>query len=228
MKTTKGKIIIISIISVLILSAFLVSTTFAKYISQIDLADEARVAKWDVRFLDAGDSEIVKMDLFKDSYLCDSTGQNCFVKSLNEENDKIVAPGTKGEYTFKVLTDTEARYRIKLNVVDADDTIGQIEYKLNGEPCVCDEAVGINCLAERISEDIFNNATEFEPGSNTEINKIEWEWKFEKGEGEAKDANDVKDTDLGKQAKISSNYGNQAHVKFSFKITVEQVTKDDN
>ena len=133
MKSKKRIIIILSLLAEVI-TTFFMSNTFAKYISAIDLADEARVAKWDIAINKLSRQDI---DLFSDSYLNNS------IKSLN--GDKVVAPGASGEYKFEIVGQPEVRYRIIIDV-DPDNTyddIEQIDYYLDGDgPYTLDELAG--------------------------------------------------------------------------------------
>lgn len=213
MKSKYIKIIIVSFL--ILITTFLISGTYAKYISQIDLLDEARVAKWDIEINKLSRQDI---DLFSDSYL------NGAIEAANGDN--VVAPGASGEYKFEIVGQPEVRYRI---VIDVDpentfDDIGQIDYFLDGDgPYTLDELAGE-------LQNLYSYDRTFEPGNKLEkhLHTISWKWDFEKGSNETEiESNDKIDTALGNQAVIDKDdykYETQKRVKLSLTITAEQVT----
>lgn len=122
-----------SVVTVLVmlvtLTAYSVSGTYAKYTSQIDLADEARVAKWEFKATDEKGAELTnKINLFKDSY---SYNGLTYVKSSNGEN--VVAPGTTGAYTFKLAGNMEVRYVLNFTVDVKNDFVVYYGFNADGE-----------------------------------------------------------------------------------------------
>lgn len=100
-------------------TGFSVSGTYAKYVSEINLSDEARVAKWQIGLGTGIDTEL---DLFKSSYTYDANG--VVVEALSRDldptdvtgaKDNVVAPGTKGQYTFALDGTIETNYTLKVN-----------------------------------------------------------------------------------------------------------------
>lgn len=89
-----------------------VGGTYAKYISKIDMTDEARVAKWHMDLTNGNGSGNYKLDLFDTSYVYDVDGKE-YVKSV--DTDKVVAPGTKGESSFEITAKSEVRYTMSYN-----------------------------------------------------------------------------------------------------------------
>lgn len=87
-----------------------VGGTYAKYISKIDMTDEARVAKWHMDLTDGNGSGNYNLDLFDTSYFYNGSE---YVKSLNTDN--VVAPGTKGESAFEITAKSEVRYTMSYN-----------------------------------------------------------------------------------------------------------------
>lgn len=84
------------------LTASVISGTFAKYTTKVDGTDSARVAKWGF----TGGSTVALDNLFANAYkssdgklgtYSDTTGLS--VKSADDKTD-IIAPGTEGEATF--------------------------------------------------------------------------------------------------------------------------------
>lgn len=101
------------------MTGYSVAGTYAKYISAFDLADEARVAKWDFNVTGKDNVITNKLDLFSDSYYLNDN--NLYVKSLNGE--KVIAPGTKGEYTFKLVGTSEVRYMLNFDIEAENDVV---------------------------------------------------------------------------------------------------------
>lgn len=87
-----------------------VGGTYAKYISKIDMTDEARVAKWNMDLTDGNGSGNYDLDLFDTSYVYDGKE---YVKAINSDN--VVAPGTKGESSFEITAKSEVRYTMSYN-----------------------------------------------------------------------------------------------------------------
>lgn len=112
--------IVTALIMLVTITTYSVSGTYAKYTSQIDLTDEARVAKWSLSGADNcrqdehGNykcSKATKLNLFADSYSVD--GKGLYVKSLDKDN--VVAPGTKGEYQLNLAGTMEVRHTIDID-----------------------------------------------------------------------------------------------------------------
>ncbi len=221
----KKKVLVFLIILATVMTSFSVSRTFAKYISSIDLSDEARVALWDI--------DITKdVDLFRDSYFVvnENGEKDYYVKSLgcksidDEEGnaqevcDNVIAPGTSGEYKFTISGTPETNYRIKLKVLEKTDTVGRITYNLDGM-CPTDD---INELAWCI-ESLYSIDDVFPATRPTDIyHTISWKWDFYKSDDE-----DKKDTEKGSSAVINEDefgYNDQSKVKLSVRVTAEQTT----
>ncbi len=222
----KKKVLIVVMMFAVFITNFLVSRTYAKYISKIDLTDEARVAHWGIN--------ITKdVDLFRDSYYFTNKDgeEEAYVKSLGCKNiindngesqevcDNVIAPGTSGEYRFTISGTPEVNYRIKLKVLEKQDTVGRITYDLDGK-CPTDD---INELAWCI-ESLYSIDDVFPATRPTDTyHTISWKWDFYKN-----DLEDKKDTDKGSAAIIEENdlaYDKQAKVKLVVNVTAEQ-TKD--
>lgn len=95
-----------------------VGGTYAKYVSKIDMTDEARVAKWDVD-LEGGDhSSSYELNLFKNSYSYNGLE---YVKTMDGES--IVAPGTTATAEAKLVVTSEVRYKLNMAIEEANDFI---------------------------------------------------------------------------------------------------------
>lgn len=96
-----------------------VSGTYAKYVSKVDLTDEARIARWNLFARETCEItkngykqcaiENNKMKLFDDSYSWDGKQ---YVKSI--DGDKVVAPGTTGQYQVNLGGEMETRYKFDI------------------------------------------------------------------------------------------------------------------
>lgn len=134
----KGKIFCLCLLTACIITSFGVSATFAKFVSKVDITDEARVAKW-------GLNVTHEVDLFKDSYTKGiDEDEYAYVESLSScaanrdpehpyadgENPcyKVIAPGTEGKYTFTITGKPETNYRIIAKMVEDSESSEDYEY----------------------------------------------------------------------------------------------------
>lgn len=115
-----------------VISGYSVSGTYAKYTSSIDLADEARVAKWDIKM---GQDSMNTLNLFESSYFYGDDDHLTVQSIANAEGKRadVVAPGTHGQYTFALQGEIETNYTIDLtatgkNTVVLKDDAGNITY----------------------------------------------------------------------------------------------------
>ena len=115
-----------------VISGYSVSGTYAKYTSNIDLTDEARVAKWEIGLADPTKTEL---NLFEDSYFYGDDNHLTVGAIADVDGNKanVVAPGTHGQFTFALTGSIETNYTISVNatgknpVVLTDDA-GQVIY----------------------------------------------------------------------------------------------------
>ena len=105
-----------------LVSTSLLGGTLAKYITTGGGNDTARVAKW-------GFTGINNVELFKTAYTDTSAGET--VKSAN--TDKIVAPGTKGTFSFTVAGGaSEVAARITFAFTETNTGNVPIVYEYDG------------------------------------------------------------------------------------------------
>lgn len=156
-----------------------VGGTYAKYISQYGTTDTARVAKWD--FTETATQTVD--DLFKQSY---SNDNGVYVASA--DGDKVIAPGTSGEYEYAAEGTAETNFKVietlKItNNVKLDNGYDPLEFSLdNVDWKKADEITAVN------------NETVYAANENVTVGgKIYWRWKFEGN-------SDALDTELGKKA----------------------------
>ena len=157
------------------------------------------------------DVEIFKMQYQEDGSLT--------VKSSN--GDKIIAPGTEGEYTFhfKNESDAPARYNMKLEAIfsqtewpipiQARMKNHDGEYIIGGEDW-WDDSLDLDVVKDSAILDTNKYVTY----------TFEWRWPFEHGDGDDLIANDEYDTFLG-------DYENLFDKEMSMKIEICTYTELD-
>lgn len=167
----KNRILIVGVITafVALITLSLVSGTWAKYTSQVQGSDTARVAKWSFNYNGAAlNSETITIDLFKDNYDGSVVAAN-----------KVVAPGTKGQTTFELKNMGEVKANAQI-VLEITNLAGiPLTYKVDG---VAQEVTGGK---------ITIDAVELGIGAEAKTITLAWEWPFERTDG------DTEDTTLG-------------------------------
>lgn len=202
------------------LTTSVISGTFAKYVTTNAGADSARVAKWGVEVEVAGTS-------FADKYEKDDGSISLNAYSVESLTDKVVAPGTKGELAYSVLSGTpEVAVRVThtadLNLTDwsvnsldycpiiftVDDTTYGLEGIYYGDTATKVKPTNtystVAALEIAVEEAIANHSKDYEANTNLgNIDedgklKVSWEWNFVSYTSESGAANyDVQDTALG-------------------------------
>lgn len=216
----------------LITSCF-VGGTFAKYVSEGEGDDTARVAKWGVEVEVKGDG--FKTEYEKNDYLSSIEGSTV----ISSSKDKVVAPGTKGTFGgIKITGKPEVAVQIKTtadvkfenwNVQESGEfycplvfTIGETE--INGLDYSDGTAGEAGSFAAAIKKAI-EDATNKEISPNNDLSEFyeditySWEWPFQDGKGTVCDQSDELDTKLGNNA---AN-GSAPSVKIDIKTTVTQI-----
>lgn len=174
-------------------TSYSVAGTYAKYTSSIDLTDEARVAKWDFFAVNSNDCKVVEteegtrytcsraenLDLFASSYTYNNDTK-LYVKSL--DGDKVVAPGTKGEYQVNFGGAMEVRHDFKaeFGVVDGKEVAVSYNINADGSLTIYDDATTGSKVYSPITYtlNLFNgNQTlAYEEGSLADIQKALSDW----------------------------------------------------
>ena len=202
------------LVSTMATSCF-VGSTFAKYVSEGEGSDSARVAKWGVQVEVTGDG-------FKTEY--DKNDSNSSVKGdtviSSSAEEKVVAPGTKGTFggvkitgTPEVAVKVETTATVDLsgwNVADGGEfycplkfTIG--DKTINGLDYSKGTAGGEGSFENAIKTAI-QKATTKELEANTDLSTVgnditySWEWPFEGSRGDVASQDDILDTKLGDNA----------------------------
>lgn len=174
-----------------------VSGTFAKYVSEGEGEDAARVAKWGVKVEIAGDG-------FKTTYGKDEVNANVDGPTVvSSTTEKVVAPG--GEFYCPLVF-----------------TIG--DTKINGLDYSSTTAGGEGSFESAIKTAIQNATTkEYEAGTDLsaagEGITYSWTWHFQNATGTATNQDDELDTLLGDNA---AN-GQPATISITVTTTVTQI-----
>lgn len=241
----KKKMMILAVLFLaVVVTGFSVSGTYAKYISAVDVTDEARVAKWQLQYKDKyGVTDVnestttQEIDLFKESYTFNG---KVYAESLS--NGNIVAPGLKGEYTFELGGVFETRFTLDLALVK-DESYNTVKLSNGYDPLrfQVETYYGVSKWVtydelkyelEDAFKDASGNLREFAPDNYTNSNlreavTIRWAWAYDKTDAaiinSLNDCDDEFDTLLGNKA---AN-GEALDVKLTIKATATQVQDPD-
>lgn len=209
----KKKLIIVSILALSTLTFFSIKQTYAKYTSQTDFSDSARVAIWDV-------NTTVSVDLFKDSYI-DSGVQSLNCEEVGDKKvcDKVVAPGTSGEFRWTITGAPETNYKMRVEYQDVVDDVKNIKFSLDGrEIRPTSKVSSLQGLLNRLRTSTYNPDEVYPAGYKVDYNYnrneqiehvISWDWPL----GEDSES----DTELSKK---------QANLGFKLSIIIEQTTEE--
>lgn len=196
---------------VVLLTTSVISGTFAKYVTSGSGSDTARVAKFGVAVDGTG------VEAFADQY-----GTTVIADTADE---KIVAPGTDGTFSqFTISGTTEVSTRVSF---DANVTL--TGWNVDGS-FYCPIKIYVNSVAVDTStcttaaeySTAVSNAVkavykDFDPNTaiDTSALEVEWYWPFS-----TSDANDEKDTKLGKQNALDENTNK---IEVAITATVTQI-----
>lgn len=216
-----------------------VGGTFAKYVSEGQGSDTARVAKWGVEVEMPTNND--KDNWFKTEYSKDDINSGVKWNTVISPNDdKVVAPGTDGTFGGIKITGTpEVAVKIQTiadvnvenwNVADDGDfycplvfTIG--EEIINGLDHSSNSAGGASSFENAIKTAI-EKATTREVEAGTDLEKAikditySWEWPFEGGTGTGASQSDELDTRLGNKV---AEEGNVPTISITVTTTVTQI-----
>lgn len=223
------------LVSTMATSCF-VGSTFAKYVSEGEGSDSARVAKWGVKVEVTGDG--FKTEYGKDDYESNVEG-NTVISSTTE---KVVAPGTKGtfggvkisgkpEVAVKVETTADVQlsgwnvandgeFYCPLKFTIGEKTINGLDYS--------SRTAGGESSFEYAIKDAIQKATTKQLEARTDLSTVgnditySWEWPFEGSTGKVANQDDELDTKLGDNA-ADGDTGNDPTIKITVKTTVTQI-----
>ena len=223
------------LVSTMATSCF-VGSTFAKYVSEGEGSDSARVAKWGVKVEVTGDG--FKTEYGKDDYNSNVDG-NTVISSTEE---KVVAPGTKGTFggvkitgTPEVAVNVETIATVDLsgwNVASGGEFYCPLKFTvgdttINGLDYSKDTAGGEGSFENDIKTAI-QEATTKQLEAGTDLSTVgnditySWEWPFEKSTGDVARQDDILDTKLGDNA-ADDNPDNDPKISITVKTTVTQI-----
>lgn len=204
--------------------------TLAKYVTEGEATDSARVAKWGVTVEAVGEP-------FKKAYTNEDNAVTV------DSSVDVVAPGTRGsfegirvnadapEVSYKVATTADVTIEnwmvddnfycpLKFNVCGTE--IDGMEYESADDLVMAIE----NAVVRDTSYSNFENnaGATHNPNSDQYAGRYSWEWPFEGGsDGNATEGqNDTKDTALG-QLLADGNEGNDPTINIIVKTTVTQI-----
>lgn len=188
MKKNKMMRLASGLLVAVLLTTSMISGTFAKYVSTASGSDTARVAKWDIEVNDnklAVKNAEVKFDLF--GTIKDSNGDNETDVKKGSETEKIIAPGTKGSFEFKIenLSEVNAKYTIEFEETNAGNV--PIQYSVDGNTWV-DSADDLETSVKD---------KEINMGEAAKAETVYWRWVYEGGTGSHAGQTDETDTALG-------------------------------
>ncbi len=220
------------LMSTMITSCF-VGSTFAKYTSQGEGGDTARVAKWGVEVVVEGDN------LFSNSYSKDDLNSK-IVGDTVVSSEAVVAPGTRGTFNKISITGTP-EVAVK---VTATPELALTNWRVNGEEyCPIEFTIGEEVISgldygktqggigsfETKVESAIKDAISGEFAAGTDLSiinediAISWRWLFEDDTGTGYNQDNEKDTALGDAAAAATGTGTAPTIKLDLGITVEQV-----
>lgn len=209
-----------------------VGGTFAKYVSEGEGLDSARVAKWGVEVEVTGDG-------FKTTYGKDDTSANISSDTVISSNgDKVVAPGTEGTFGGVKITGTP-EVAVKVQTTATVDLSGwnvgsggafycPLKFTIdkttiNGLDYFSKTSGGESSF-EKAIKDAIEKATSKELAAGADLSEVgkdvtySWEWPFENA-----DSQDNKlDTALGDLA-ADGDTGNDPKVSITVSTTVTQI-----
>ena len=185
MKKNKTMQMILITLLIAMIALVLVSGTYAQYTSSASGSDTARVAKWS--FI-VGEDDIVLNNTFKFNLfntINDSNGTDEEEDVVSANSDKVIAPGTSGNFKLVLenKSETSAKYGITYTVTNTASI--PVKFSVNGTDWK-------DSLDDVVADDV-NTKIDANTGSNT-IN-IQWKWAYE-GDNIVED--DITDVNLGK------------------------------
>ena len=190
-------------------STSLLGGTLAKYTSEVTATGTATVADWEITVNDneitVASAPTVTFDLF-------TTSVNDTLNNFDETDvgDDLIAPGTTGEFAFKIENKSEVNARYTIELSETTTSGIPIQYSTNGTAWHDD----IADLEADLTGDLAMGAST----SGTTSTTVKWRWAFDTTTSTFTGQTDDTDTALGIAAKTSSD-----ELGISAKITVTQV-----
>jgi hypothetical protein len=226
MKKNKMMRLASGLLVAVLLTTCAISGTFAKYITEKESTDTARVAKFGV------DLAVTVDGAFATEYDADTTANDEHgvaiaktVVSAADDQDNLVAPGTKGDLMASATIAGTPEVAVN---VKQEATLVLTGWEVNGT-YYCPLVITVDgakfygmdytSAAEFIAavEAALDSDVNYEPNTDlTESHSVTWEWAFEGTDGKQ---TDVKDTALGDYAAKTGDI----EISFTYKVTVTQI-----
>lgn len=191
-----------------VMTAYSVSGTYAKYTSTFTGSDSARVAKWAFKIGDitntsaAGAGTTFSFDLFKTINDTDGSKETDVAAPNTTDTTNnisgLIAPGTQGSFDIKLqnLSEVTAMYGIKYKVTNTAGIPVEFCTVTATETCA-DTSTAWKASIDEVVADKTNTNLAMNAGSDT-TTTVKWRWAFERGADDTeKNAADVVDTTLG-------------------------------
>ena len=202
-----------------LISAAILSGTFAKYTSTFAGEDTALVAKWDLEMKAGGKEFSVSPDSVADLDLFEHAYNKNIVAGTGY--DKIIAPGVDGKFVLSMTNNSDVAADIVFDITKTDDSANvPMEYSVDDGASwvgLDDLATHLNCTLAEADE----SATE------KTVNVL-WRWAYDDtaqtGSTPAITSNDATDTILGKASAASTG---RTSYKLNIAITATQVKPDE-
>lgn len=215
-----------------LLTTSTISGTFAKYVTEDEGSDTARVAKWGVT-IEADSFGMFETDYAEEDDEFEYEGTYS-VSSSNDDN--VLAPGTSGDFADIAITGTP---EVAVNVAIVADVEVSGDWTVDGDfYCPVVVTVGgtdfygldyesADAFAAAIKAEIDGKSANYEPNEdlgalyNDNANNLDtdldlaWAWAYEGADGKQ---TDEKDTDLGDKAVTED-----LTISIGVKITVTQI-----
>lgn len=215
----KTRLVGLLLVFVLVTSCF-AGGTFAKYASSATGTDDAVVAKWSItgNDQDIAQSNTFTFDLFNKSAIADTKdGENNDENVDDGSTFAIIAPGTKGSFSFTVTNNSEVTakysYTLKAEQSNTDSKTIPIEYSLTGTSGWTDDITTLTATGNLKTATAAN-------GDNSDKATIEVYWRWAIGNTSADDTND---TELGVLAQNAANIDARPTVTVTITLNAEQV-----
>lgn len=188
-----------------LVTASLVSGTFAKYVTTVKGTGTVSVADWKV--------SLTATDGKKDGYSSDVAFDLFDKIDAGILNSKLIAPGSGNTYSFSYDTsNTEVDHKVSLVLKSNNNltTIRHLVLKLNGTPLTPEQLTALSSTAGLV----LANEPVIQAGEGTQVDyDLSWEWPFEKATND--NGNDSVDTEDGMKG--------IENVKFDLIFSAEQL-----
>ena len=208
-----------------LLTTSVISGTFAKYVTEGQASDSARVAKWGVAI------NAESFDLFTNKYETDDDTFEGEYSVESADGKDVFAPGTSGEIANIAITGTP---EVAVEVAVAATVSVSDNWIIDGDfycPIVItigtDEISGLDYesatdFADAINEKLVSKSAQYAP--NTDLSDIDganldisWAWAFENATGEKINQTNDKDTKLGNAAAAGAEF--KIDIKVAISVT---------